>query len=305
MYYIKKIFRMLLSVFSIGTFSFLLLELIPGDPETTILGLEASAKDLENLREQLGLNLSFGTRYWNWLCGVFQGDLGISFKYKEPVFKLILERLPLTLKIAFISIFIVFLASIPLSFFLHNTKSKRIKKIGESILSVFISIPSFWLGIIFMYLFGIILKWTSTGYNNSWQSLILPCIVIAIPKIGWISMHLYSNLYKELREDYIKYLYSNGMKKIYLNFYILKNAFLPIIPLTGMLLLELITGVVIIEQIFSIPGIGRLLVQSVLMRDIPLIQGLIFYTSTFVVLLNFIIDILYSLLDPRIQVGEQ
>ena len=85
MYYIKKIFRMLLSIFSIGTFSFLLLELIPGEPETTILGIEASAKDLENLREQLGLNLSFGTRYWNWLCGVFQGDLGISFKYKELI----------------------------------------------------------------------------------------------------------------------------------------------------------------------------------------------------------------------------
>lgn len=104
-----------------------------------------------------------------------------------------------------------------------------------------------------MYLFGIILKWASTGYNNTWQSLILPCLVISISKIGWISMHLYSNLYKELREDYIKYLYSNGMKKIYLNFYILKNAFLPIIPLTGMLLLELITGVVIIEQIFFNP----------------------------------------------------
>ena len=117
MYYIKKIFRMLLSIFSIGTFSFLLLELIPGDPETTILGIEASAKDLENLREQLGLNLSFGTRYWNWLCGVFQGDLGISFKYKEHVFNLILERLPLTISIAFISIFIVFIMSIPLSFF--------------------------------------------------------------------------------------------------------------------------------------------------------------------------------------------
>ena len=103
--------------FPLEPFLFYFLELIPGDPETTILGLEASAKDLENLREQLGLNLSFGTRYWNWLCGVFQGDLGISFKYKEPVFKLILERLPLTLKIAFISIFIIFLVSIPLSFF--------------------------------------------------------------------------------------------------------------------------------------------------------------------------------------------
>lgn len=302
MYYIKKIFRMLLSIFFIGTLSFLLLEWVPGDPETAILGLEASAKDIENLREQLGLNLNFGTRYWNWLYGVFYGDLGVSFKYKEPVFKLILERLPLTISVALISIFMILIVSIPLSFFLHNTKNKKVKKIGESILSIFISIPSFWLGILFMYLFGIILKWGTTSYNNTWQSLFLPCLVISIPKIGWISMHLYSNLYKELRENHIKYLYSNGMKKIYLNFYILKNAFLPIIPLTEMLLLELITGVVIVEQIFSIPGIGRLLVQAVLIRDIPLIQGLIFYTSTLVVLLNFLVDILYSLLDPRVQV---
>ncbi len=304
MYYIKKGIRMILSIFFIGTCSFCLLEWIPGDPATAILGVEASAKDIENLRQQLGLDLSFGERYWNWIYGAFHGNLGTSFKYGESVSKLILERLPLTLSIAIFSIVLVFLVSIPFAFALHNIKNKKIRNFWESILGIFISIPSFWLGILFMYFFGIILRWTSTGYNDNYHSLVLPCCIIAIPKIGWITMHLYANLYKELREEYIKYFYSNGMKKRYLNLYILKNAILPIVPLTGMMLLELVTGVVIIEQIFSIPGIGRLLVSSVFTRDIPLVQGLIFYTSTFLVLMNFGIDILYSLIDPRIRLGE-
>lgn len=304
MYYIKKMIRMVLSIFFIGTCSFCLLEWIPGDPATAILGVEASAKDIENLRQQLGLNLSFMERYWNWIQGALHGNLGISFKYGEAVSTLIFERLPLTLSIAVFSMFLIFGVSIPFAFFLHRIKNKKIQSFGEGILGLFISVPSFWLGILFMYFFGIILRWTSTGYNDTYRSLILPCCVIAIPKIAWITMHLYANLYKEPREEYIKYLYVNGMKKRYLNVYILKNAILPIIPLTGMMLLELVTGVVIIEQIFSIPGIGRLLVSSVFTRDIPLVQGLIFYTSTFLVLLNFGIDILYSFIDPRIRLGE-
>src|SRR3712207_475190 len=304
MYYIKKIIRMVMSILFIGTCSFCLLEWIPGDPATAILGVEASAKDIENLRQQLGLNLSFAERYWNWIQGVLHGSLGLSFKYGEEASTLIFERLPLTLSITVFSMILIFSISIPFAFFLHRIKNKRIQRFGEGILGVFISIPSFWLGILFMYFFGIILRWTSTGYNDSYRSLFLPCCVIAIPKIGWITMHLYANLYKELREEYIKYFYVNGMKKRYLNVYILKNAILPIIPLIGMMLLELITGVVIVEQIFSIPGIGRLLVSSVFTRDIPLVQGLIFYTSTFLVLLNFGIDILYSFIDPRIRLGE-
>ena len=304
MYYMKKLVRMLLSLFLIGTLAFLLLEWIPGDSATAILGVEASVEDIENLRRQLGLHLSFGERYLSYIKNVLHGNLGLSFKYGEPVSKLILERLPITLSIAVFAIFLVFVVSIPLSFFLHHTKSKRVKKIGEFLLGLCISIPSFWLGILFMYFFGIILRWASTGYNDSYSSLFLPSLIIAIPKIGWISMHLYSNLYKELREDYIKYFYSNGMKTMYLNFYILKNAILPVVPLTGMLLLELVTGVVIIEQIFSIPGIGRLLVSSVFTRDIPLVEGLIFYTSAFLIIMNFVIDIVYSFLDPRIKLGE-
>lgn len=304
MFYLKKVVKMIFSIFLIGTLSFLLLELIPGDPAAAILGVDSTPEDIEMLREALGLNKSFITRYIMWGKGVLAGDFGNSFKYSESVLNLILDRLPLTIEIALISIGIVFLVSIPLSFCLYKIKNKYVKKIGDFMIGVFISIPSFWLGIIFMFVFGVILRWFSVGYNNTFTSLLLPCLVIAIPNIGVITSYIRSNLEYEMREEYIKYLFVNGLKMKWLNLYILKNSILPVIPLAGMMVIDLITGIVIIEQIFSIPGIGRLLITSVLTRDIPLIQGLIFYTSVVLVLINFCIDIVYSLIDPRIK-GEK
>lgn len=301
MYYLKKIFKMIFSVYLIGTISFLLLEFIPGDPALAILGVESSPEDIAILRETLGLNKSFALRYLEWIKGVLSGNFGNSFKYGEPVTSLIMERLPLTLEIAILTIFIVLVVSIPTSFIIHKIKNKRVKKIIDFLIGLCISIPSFWLGIIFMFLFSVILRWFSVGYNNTLASLILPCIVIAIPNIGVITSYIKNNLEIELREEYIKYLFVNGVNKFWLNFYILKNSIIPIIPLIGIMLIDLITGVVIIEQIFSIPGIGRLMITAVINRDLPLVQGLIFYTSVVLVVINFLIDIVYSIIDPRIR----
>ena len=301
MYYLKKIFKMIFSVYLIGTISFLLLEFIPGDPALAILGVESSPEDIAILRETLGLNKSFALRYLEWIKGVLSGNFGNSFKYGEPVTNLIMERLPLTLEIAVLTIFIVLVVSIPTSFIIHKIKNKRVKKIIDFLIGLCISIPSFWLGIIFMFLFSVILRWFSVGYNNTLVSLILPCIVIAIPNIGVITSYIKNNLEIELREEYIKYLFVNGVNKFWLNFYILKNSIIPIIPLIGIMLIDLITGVVIIEQIFSIPGIGRLMITAVINRDLPLVQGLIFYTSVVLVVINFLIDIVYSIIDPRIR----
>lgn len=301
MYYLKKIFKMIFSVYLIGIISFLLLEFIPGDPALAILGVESSPEDIAILRETLGLNKSFTLRYLEWIKGVLSGNFGNSFKYGEPVTNLIMERLPLTLEIAVLTIFIVLVVSIPTSFIIHKIKNKRVKKIIDFLIGLCISIPSFWLGIIFMFLFSVILRWFSVGYNNTLASLILPCIVIAIPNIGVITSYIKNNLEIELREEYIKYLFVNGVNKFWLNFYILKNSIIPIIPLIGIMLIDLITGVVIIEQIFSIPGIGRLMITAVINRDLPLVQGLIFYTSVVLVVINFLIDIVYSIIDPRIR----
>ena len=220
MFYIKKLAKMIFSIFLIGTLSFLLLEMIPGDPASAILGVESTPEDIELLREALGLNKSLIVRYLTWGKGVLAGDFGNSFKYSEPVVDLILKRLPLTLEIALISIGIVFLVSVPLSFLLYKIKNKHVKKIGDFMIGVFISVPSFWLGIIFMFVFGVILRWFSVGYNNTFASLILPCVVIAIPNIGIITSYIKSNLEYEMREEYIKYLYVNGLKMKWLNLYI-------------------------------------------------------------------------------------
>lgn len=301
MYYLKKILKMVFSIYLIGSISFLLLEMIPGDPALAILGLESSAEDIAMLRNILGLNKSLQERYLEWGKGVLIGNFGNSFKYGEPVSNLIMERLPLTLKVAILTIIMVLIVSIPLSFMIYRIKNKKVRKIIDFIIGLCISMPSFWLGIISMFLFSVILKWFSVGYDNTIISLLLPCFVIAIPNIGIFISYIKNNLEVELREEYTKYLFVNGVKSFWLNFYILKNSVIPIIPLIGLMLIDLITGVVIIEQIFSIPGIGRLMITAVVNRDLPLVQGLIFYTSVVMVMLNFLIDLIYSIVDPRIR----
>lgn len=302
MFYIKKLIKMIFSIYIISTISFFIISLIPGDPVTTILGVDAPYENLELFRKTLGLDKPLITRYFIWLKNALVGDFGISFKYSQPVKNLILERLPLTIIIALISLVIIFSVSILLSFYLN--KKKKYSKFWDILLTLSISIPSFWLGIIFIFIFSVILKLASVSYNNTIGSLIFPCIIISIPKIGHITKNIKENLYVETRQEYVKYLYSNGMKIKYLNLYVLKNSLLPILSILGLIIIDLITGIVIVEQIFSIPGIGRLMTVAVYTRDIPLVQALIVYTSFVIIFINFIVDILYSVLDPRIKLGD-
>lgn len=302
MYFVKKLFKMIFSIYIISTISFFIISLIPGDPATAILGVDAPYENLILFRQELGLDKPLFIRYIVWLKNAFMGNFGKSFKYSAPVKDLILERLPITAVITIVSILIIFTISILLSFYLN--KNKRANKIWEIILGLSISIPSFWLGIISIFVFSVILRWFSIGYDSTLKSLIVPCFILSIPKIGIVTKNIKENLYIETRQEYIKYLYSNGMNMKYLNMYILKNALLPVISILGLIIIDLVTGIVIIEQIFSIPGIGRLMTVAVYTRDIPLVQGLIVYTSFIIVLINFIVDIIYVLLDPRIKMGD-
>lgn len=301
MFYLRKFLKMVFSIYLIGTISFLILELIPGDPALAILGLESSAEDIELMHKTLGLDKPLITRYIEWGRGVLHGDFGNSFKYGEPVYKLISERLPLTLEIAIITIFIVLAVSIPTAFMIHKIKNKNVVKFIDFLIGLCISIPAFWLGIFTMFVFGVLLRWFTVGYKGSFTSLLVPCLVMSLPSIAIFTSYIKNNLSIEMRADYVYYLYVNGVSKFWINLYILKNSILPIIPLVGIMLVDLITGVVIIEQIFSIPGIGRLMIAAIINRDLPLAQGLIFYTSVVLVVINFIIDVSYSIIDPRIR----
>ncbi|WP_067139871.1 ABC transporter permease [Oceanivirga salmonicida] len=303
MYFIKKILKGIFSIYIISTISFFIISLIPGDPATAILGVDATYEQILEFRSNFGLDEPILLRYIHWLKNVIMGDFGMSYRYDMPVKDLVLETLPLTILVSIISLLIIFFVSVILSFYINSIKNKKIKKIFEIILNISIAVPTFWLGIIFIFIFSVILNLFITSYNGTFVSLILPCIIISIPQIAFITLNIKANLYTETRLDYVKFLYSNGMNKRILNMYILKNAILTTIPLFGLIILELITGIVIVEQIFSIPGIGRLLLTSIATRDIKLLQALIIYTSLVVIIINLIIDLLYVSLDKRIRLG--
>lgn len=305
MYYIKKIVKGIFNIYIITTISFFLISLIPGKPETVILGVDASQDRINAFRKTFNLDLPVFKRYIIWLKKIAVGDFGISLKSQIPVKDLVLEKLPLTILITIISVIIIFLISIPLAFMLNKIKNKGKMKRYNKLLALSISIPSFWLAILVIYVFSVLLKLGGLSYDDNIFSLIIPCCIIAVPKIGQITYNLKKNLYHETRQEYIKYLYSNGMNMKYLNLYVLKNAILPVLPLIGLMVIDILTGVVIIEQIFSIPGIGRLLLISVYTRDIPLLQALIIYTSSAVVVINIVVDILYGVLDKRISMEDK
>ncbi len=305
MYFIKKIIKGVFSIYLISTISFFLISFIPGDPAITILGVDASYEKIIEFRNNFGLDEPILTRYVHWLKNAIIGNFGKSYRYDLPVKDLVLNTLPITLLVSIISLIIIFLVSVLLSFYLNSIKNRKLQKIYEIILGISISIPSFWLGIISIFIFSVILRLFISSYDGSILSLILPCIIISIPQVGLITMNIKENLYTETRQDYVKFLYSNGMSRRFLNRYILKNAILTTLPLLGLISLELITGIVIIEQIFSIPGIGRLLLSSIATRDIKLLQALIIYTSLAVIVINIVIDTLYFTLDKRIRMEEK
>lgn len=280
--------------------SFFLVSMIPGDPATSILGINANKKVIDIFNETFELDKPILERYISWIMKAVKGDLGISFKYNTSVKSLIIEKLPITIVITIISLIIILVFSIILSIYLN----KKNNKLLEFVLSISIAVPSFWLGQIFIYVFSVVFRVFSSGYNDNISSLIIPCLIISIPKIGQLTFNIKNNIYYETRKDYVKFLYSNGMKIKYLNMYILKNAILPILPIIGLMIIDLLTGVLIIEQVFSIPGIGRLMLSAVYNRDIPLAQGLIIYTSTVVIVINTLMDILHYKLDRRIGVGD-
>lgn len=304
MYYLRKIIKGIFSIYIISTISFFLISLIPGNPAIAILGVDATSDRIQAFRQNFGLDKPILERYLEWLKRVLTGDFGNSLKLNIPVKNLILEKLPLTMIITLLTLVLIFLISIPFAFYLNKIKDKKSIEKWNKVLALTISIPSFWLAILVIYLFSVVLKLFYLSYNDTIFSLIIPCLIIAIPKVGQITYNLKKNLYHETRQEYIKYLYSNGMNMKYLNRYVLKNAILPLLPLISLMIIDLITGVVIIEQIFSIPGIGRLLLLSVYTRDIPLLQGLIIYSSTFVIIVDVLNDILYAKLDKRIKLGD-
>ena len=291
-YIIKKLLTLILTLFFISVLVFLIFQVIPGDPALSILGTEATEEQVEALRKQLGLNDSMPERYFNWFTGVLTGDLGRSYRYQESlneqmeVSRLIAGKLPVTLTLAGLSLLLIIIFSIPIGILWGGTKSRFIDG-ALNVLSQFtMSVPSFFLGIIIIYLFGLIMRWFTPGGYISYKEdfrgyiryMLFPAITVALPKAAMTAKFLRNSIITQLKSDYVRTAYSKGARRMRVLFvHVLRNAMIPVVTFIGVIAAEIAAGSIVVEQVFGLPGIGRLLVSSISTRDYPVVQALMLY----------------------------
>lgn len=309
----KKIGTLFITLLLISFLVFLAFDIIPGDPALAQLGTEAEPERLEALREQMGLNRPMIIRYFDWMFSFIRGDFGNSYKYKIPVSELISSKLPITVTMAIISFVMMVIVSLPVGIYTTKHNGKRIDRIITVINQVMMAVPHFFMGILFTYFFGLVLKLFVPGNFVSYEKdfgaflryLIFPCIAIALPKIAMSVKLIKSSCAAEAKKDYTRTAYSKGNNTTQVLYrHVLRNAMIPVITMWGMTLADMLVGSIVIEQVFNIPGIGRILLTSISYRDYPVVQAIIVLIAVVVVVTNFIVDIIYQLIDPRITVQE-
>jgi len=295
---------------------FLAMRMLPGDPIRMLLTQNTqqqySEEQLVQLRQEFGLDKPLMVQYLRWIGDLFRGDMGKSILSRAPVVEEIFRRIPITLHLGLSAYVIGILLGIPAGVVCAVRRGKFIDTLVTSLSNIGITIPSFWLGVMLIYLFGLQLKWLPVmGYTSpfddfilSTKQLVMPVLCMALFPIAANARQTRSSMLEVMRQDYIRTAWSKGLQeRLIIIRHALKNGLIPVITLSGMGLSMIIGGAVIIEQVFNIPGMGRLAVTSILNQDYPYVQGIILITATTVLLINLLVDLVYGWLDPRIRYG--
>ena len=291
---------------------FLLLEILPGEPAAVILGVGAQEDTLRALRAELGLDLPAPVRYLNWLGEVLQGNLGRSYTYDTPVKELLLNRVELALPLALLAILLSTGIAIPLGVF----AASRHRKVADTSIMGFaqlgVAVPNFWFAILLILLFSVKLGWFSAGGFAGWdagwfpafKSLVLPAVALALPQAAILARVTRSSVLETVQEDYIRTARAKGLSRSQALWrHAVRNALIPVVTILGLQLSFLLAGTIIIENVFYLPGVGRLLFQAIAQRDLMVVKILVLVLAATVVLINFLVDLLYAVLDPRLRLG--
>ncbi|MBQ6416349.1 MAG: ABC transporter permease [Butyrivibrio sp.] len=312
-YIIKKFFSMIVTLVVVSFCVFLAFNVIPGDPALRKLGTEASQELIEQTRQQMGLNDPLLVRYARWFTSFLHGDMGTSYNYNVPVAGMIIDKIPITLTMAIMSFLLTILVSIPLGITTAKHENGLLDKTITITNQIIMAIPPFFSGILITFIFGMIFKLFTPGGFVSYTEdmskfiryLIFPSVAIALPKIAMTVKMLRSSLLDEAEKDYTRTAYSRGNNTSGVLYrHVLKNAMIPVITFLGMLLADMVAGSIVIEQVFSIPGISRILLASISNRDYPVVQAIIMGISAIVIVINLFVDIIYRIIDPRIEIAE-
>ncbi len=309
-YYIRKLAGFLVTLFLVSILTFAVFQILPGDPALVILGVDADPAQLEQLRAEMGIDQPIHIRFLSWIGGVLQGDLGESYRYHQPVSGLIANAFGVTVQLAVCALALTAVVGIPVGIWLAH-HSKRPYALPVSLLSQLgLSVPAFCFAVLLVNIFSVQLNWLpSMGYTPFTQdpiaclkSLTLPAVAIAFGSAAVLIRYVKVSVMEQERQDYVKTAQSKGVpSRRILNGHVLRNSLIPVLTIFGMTITDVLGGSIIIENVFSLPGIGRLISSSINSRDLPLIQGLVLYLAIIVVLCNFVVDVLYSVIDPRIR----
>ncbi len=310
-YIIKKLIRLIITLIITSFVIFLIFELVPGDPVLDKLGTRATPELVESLRIQYGLDQPFIVRYLKFVGGIFTLDFGKSYTYGVSVFSLLKEKLVINFFLSLLALFFVVVISFPLGIYVAKHTGGISDKIISPLNQASMSIPSFVLGLLITFFFGIVLRWFKPGgyvsYNANFGKflyfLIFPAFALAIPKIAMCIRLLKGNILEEATKDYALTAYARGNNTTGLLYrHVLKNAIMPTITFIGMIAADMICSGIVIEQVFSIPGLGQMLISSISTRDFPVVEAEVMMIALFIMLISFITDIIHVCLDPRVRI---
>ena len=307
---VRRLMQTVIVMVIVSFLVFLLLYLVPGDPAQIMLGLDATKAQLDALRHELWLDQPFLLQYWHWLNNLLHGDLGSSISNHQSVTSLISASLPKTFYLGLIALVLSVIISLPAGIISAVRRGSMLDQVITVIANIGMAVPVFWLGILGIYLFSLKLGWLPVqGYTSpfddlwlSTQKLIMPSILMAVLPLASLTRQTRSSMLEVIRQDYIRTARSKGLKESsVITGHALKNAIIPVITLLGMQVRNLVGGSVLIEQVFNIPGMGRLMVSSVFNKDFLVVQGCILVIALAVCLANLLVDISYGYFDPKIR----
>lgn len=306
----RRLLLMIPVVIFVGILTFLLIRLIPGDPAAQMLGLDAKPQEIEALRQKMGLDQPIYTQFFIWAARAVRGDLGDSIFLNQPVSVAIVEHLECTVSLALLALTYAVLVSVPIGVIAAVKQNAWQDKLVMAFALFGVSAPSFWLGLVGIFVFAVYLGWfPSQGYEmlkdgmRQWLWFIsLPALSLGVQTAALIARMTRSSMLEVLRQDYIRTARAKGlMEKLVVFKHAFKNGLIPVITVVGMTLGQLLGGAVITETVFSLPGIGQLVITAIKNRDYPMVQGVIMFIAMTYVCANLLVDILYGWLDPRIK----
>lgn len=301
-YFVKRLIALVPVIIGVMFIVFAIMELAPGDPARMILGQDALEEDVDELREEMGLNDPMLFRFGRYVVNLLKGDMGVSYKTNNSVWNEIIARMPSTFKLAVVSLIFCVITAIPLGIVAALRQNTIFDGFSMLLSLIGLSMPNFWLGLLLIIAFSINLGWFPSGGDDGILSIILPAFTLGFSSMASIARTTRSSMLEVIRQDYIRTARAKGVPKNVITVkHALRNAMIPTITIAGLQLGAMLGGSVLTETVFSWPGIGRFMVTSVNQRDLPVVLGCtLVYTVTFSIV-NFMVDMIYAVIDPRVK----